>query len=83
MVGCQAYFDFATVPAVHNNHLLVEERIDRELYQRILPLVHPHRVPMSVEAGPSLDTLRPLPVPSMWGAPWGTTWFRCHGDVPA
>ena len=83
MVVCQAYFSVATVPAVHDNRRLVEERIDRELFERILPLVHPHRLPMSVEAGPSLDALRPLPVPSPWGPPWGTTWFRCPADVPA
>jgi alpha-mannosidase len=68
---------------VHDNRPLLEERIDRELFERVLPLVHPHRVAMSVEAGPSLDNLRPFPVPSAWGAPWGTTWFRCRGDVPA
>ena len=31
----------ATVPAVHDNRPLVEERIDRELFERVLPLVHP------------------------------------------
>src|SRR5262245_42468236 len=73
----------ATVPAVHDNRLLVEERIARELIERVLPLVHPHRVAMSVDAGPSLDALRPFPVPSRWGPPWGTTWFRLRGEVPA
>ena len=37
---------------------------------------------MNVDAGPSLDSLRAFPVPSMWGPPWGTTWFRCRGEVP-
>ena len=68
---------------MHDDRLLIEERIDRELFERVLPLVHPHRLAMSVEAGPSLDALRPLPVPSPWGPPWGTTWFRCRADVPA
>jgi alpha-mannosidase len=73
----------ATVRAVHDNSLLIDERISRELVERVLPLVHPHRTGMTVEAGPSLDALRPFPVPSPWGPPWGTTWFRCRADVPA
>jgi alpha-mannosidase len=68
---------------VHDNHQLVEERIDRELVERVLPLVHPRRQVMNVEAGSSLDALRPFPVPSEWGPPWGTTWFRLSGEVPA
>ena len=76
MVDRQAYFSVATVPAVHDDRRLIEERIDRELFERVLPLVHPHRLPMSVEAGPSLDALRPLPVPSPWGPPVG------HDVVP-
>jgi alpha-mannosidase len=67
---------------VHDNRRLIEERIDRELFERVLPLVHPRRLAMSVEAGPSLDAMRPFPVPSPWGPPWGTTWFRCRADVP-
>jgi alpha-mannosidase len=67
---------------VHDNSQLVEERIARELVERVLPLVHPHRLPMNVEAGPSLDSLGPMPVPSPWGPPWGTTWFRCRGETP-
>ena len=83
MVDRQAYFGFATVSPVHDDRRLIEDRIDRELFERVLPLVHPHKLPMNVEAGPSLDALRPLPVPSPWGPPWGTTWFRCRADVPA
>ncbi len=41
-----------------------------------LPLVHPHRLPLAIEAGPSLDELTPFEVGSEWGPPWGTTWFR-------
>jgi alpha-mannosidase len=67
---------------VHDNRQLVEERLDREIFERVLPLVHPQRQAMNVEAGPTLDCLRPFPVPSPWGPPWGTTWFRLRGDVP-
>jgi alpha-mannosidase len=67
---------------VHDNRRLIEERLDREIFERVLPLVHPQRLAMNVEAGPTLDCLRPFPVPSPWGPPWGTTWFRLRGEVP-
>jgi len=67
---------------VHADRELIEERITREVFERVLPLVHPQRIPLSVEAGASLDELAPFEVASQWGAPWGTTWFRCTGDIP-
>src|SRR5262245_24761533 len=79
----QARAALATVTAVHDNSVLIEERIHRELVERVLPLVHPRAVAMRVEAGPSLDALRPFPVPSRWGPPWGTTWFRLRGEIPS
>ena len=68
---------------VHDDRELVEERIHRELTERVLPLVHPERRPLAVEAGPSLEDLAPFAVGQRWGAPWGTTWFRFEGEVPA
>ena len=68
---------------VHDDGELVEERIERELAERVLPLVHPDRVPLAVEAGPSLDDLTPFAVGERWGPPWATTWFRFTGSVPA
>ncbi len=68
---------------VHDDGELVEERIERELAERVLPLVHPDRVPLAVEAGPSLDDLTPFAVGDRWGPPWATTWFRFTGSVPA
>ena len=61
---------------MHDDRDLVEERITRELHERVLPLVHPDRRPLTVEAGPSLDELSPFEVGERWGAPWATTWFR-------
>ena len=29
------------------------------------------------------QTFEPFRVGAAWGAPWGTTWFRFSGDVPA
>jgi len=67
---------------VHDDRELIEERITRELAERVRPLVHPHRLALHVEAGPSLDRLAPFEAGREWGAPWTTTWFRGHGDVP-
>ncbi|MET0578827.1 MAG: alpha-mannosidase, partial [Ilumatobacteraceae bacterium] len=68
---------------MHDDRELVEERIRRELAERVLVLVHPHRRPLVIEAGPSLDALAPFSVGDRWGPPWGTTWFRLTGEVPA
>ncbi|MET0910345.1 MAG: alpha-mannosidase, partial [Ilumatobacteraceae bacterium] len=68
---------------MHDDRELVEERITREVAERVLPLVHPQRRPLTVEAGPSLHDLAPFAVGQRWGPPWATTWFRFRGDVPA
>ncbi len=67
---------------MHNERDLVEKRIQRELWERVLPLVHVDRRPLTIEAGPDLDHLEPFEVGSSWGAPWATTWFRLAGDIP-
>jgi len=68
---------------VHDDRALVDKRIERELWQRVLPLVNPERRRLTVEAGPDPDHLEPFEPGSKWGAPWATTWFRLTGDVPA
>lgn len=68
---------------MHANRDLVEKRIQRELWQRVLPLVHRHQRPLTIEAGPDVDHLEPFEAGSSWGAPWATTWFRLTGDIPA
>jgi len=67
---------------VHNDRDLVEKRIHRELWQRVLPLVHRDRRPLIVEAGPDVDHLVPFEAGSSWGTPWATTWFRLTGELP-
>ncbi len=67
---------------MHDDRELVEERITRELHERVLPLVHADHRPLTVEAGPSLDELSPFAVGERWGPPWATTWFRFTGEVP-
>ncbi|MGH9133665.1 MAG: alpha-mannosidase, partial [Ilumatobacteraceae bacterium] len=68
---------------VHDDRALVEGRIARELWERVVPLVEVDRSAMAVEAGPTLDRLTGLAVGSRWGAPWGTTWFRLTGEIPS
>jgi alpha-mannosidase len=67
---------------VHDNREIVENRIRRELHERVLPLVHVDVRPLTIEAGPDLDHLEPFEVRSSWGAPWATTWFRFGADIP-
>ena len=68
---------------VHDDRELAERRISRELWERVLPLVHVDRRSLTVEAGPSPDELSDFCVGSEWGAPWATTWFHLTGEVPA
>jgi alpha-mannosidase len=68
---------------VHDDRALAERRIDRELWERVMPLVHRDHVPLSVHAGPSVDDLAPFEVGGRWGAPWATTWFRFSGEIPS
>ena len=69
---------------MHDDRELVEERITRELAERVLPLVHPRAPPARPSRpGRRSTTLAPFAVGERWGPPWGTTWFRFTGDVPA
>jgi len=78
---------------VHDDRVLVEARIERELWQRLLPAMYTHRLPLAAEAwdvpGEPVSyakamqqEYRPFPVGGQWSRPWGTTWFRLRGDVP-
>ena len=72
----------------------MERRIERELWQRILPHVYRERRPLALEAwhvpGEPVShdhavaqAFEPFALGGAWGPPWGTTWFRLRGDVPA
>ncbi len=67
---------------MHDDRDLVEQRIRRELWERVLPLVHRDRRRLAAEAGPDPDHLDPVLPGAAWGPPWGTTWFRFRGEVP-
>lgn len=67
---------------MHDDRELAERRIARELWERVMPLVHTEQVALTVEAGSDPDDLSPFSVGDEWGEPWGTTWFRLTGEVP-
>ena len=79
---------------MHDDRTLVESRLRRVLDERIRPAVHPETVPLDVavwhapgEPVPVAEGLAAEPEPittgTRWGAPWGTSWFRVTGTVPA
>ena len=69
---------------MHDDRELVEERITRELAERVLPLVHPQRRPLTVEAGPSLDDARAVHRRRRAGARRGARrGSGSRGEVPA
>ncbi|MDQ0945353.1 glycoside hydrolase family 38 C-terminal domain-containing protein [Streptomyces sp. V1I1] len=79
---------------MHDDRTLVEARLTRVLDERIRPAVYPESVPLEVavwnapgEPVPVAEGLAaspgPIAVGDMWGAPWGTSWFRVTGTVPA
>ena len=82
---------------MHDNSVLVERRIRRELMERLMPAMYSAVVPMQVVAWDApgepvsyTDAMaamateaRPFAIGSKWSRPWGTTWFRFTADVPA
>ncbi|MGW3464740.1 alpha-mannosidase, partial [Streptomyces olivaceoviridis] len=79
---------------MHDDRTLVEARLKRVLDERIRPAVYPESVPLQVavwhapgEPVPVAEGLaaepEPIEVGARWGAPWGTSWFRVTGTVPA
>ncbi len=82
------------VPGVHDDRTIVEARLGRVVRERIRPALVAARSPLTVEAWevpgepvPVTDALaatyEPFAVGGEWGRPWGTTWFRMAGQVPA
>ena len=67
---------------VHTDRQLLEERITRELYERVVPLVERDRRRLVISAGPSPTEQAPFEVGTHWGPPWATTWFTFTGEVP-
>ncbi|PZE82721.1 glycoside hydrolase family 38 C-terminal domain-containing protein [Curtobacterium sp. MCBD17_032] len=80
---------------MHQDEPLVEARIARLVRDRVDPNVHRRASPVTIEAWQVPDepvpfaeavqqTYTPFTVGEPWGArPWGTTWFKVTGTVPA
>jgi alpha-mannosidase len=79
---------------VHDSRAQTELRLRRFTAERIEPAVYRSRVPLAVQAwqvpgepvpfsAADLADYLPLHTGDAWGPPWGTTWLRITGTVPA
>lgn len=79
---------------MHDERRRIEERVERVHDQRIKPAVYAASVPFAVEAWQApgepvpfeeaaTASYEPFTMDTPWGPPWGTTWFRMRGQVPA
>ncbi|MEU8876046.1 glycoside hydrolase family 38 C-terminal domain-containing protein [Streptomyces javensis] len=79
---------------MHDERRRIEERVARVHDQRIKPAVYSAATPLTVEAWhvpgepvPFAEAeqapYEPFAMDTPWGPPWGTTWFRMRGRVPA
>ncbi|MDP5226956.1 MULTISPECIES: glycoside hydrolase family 38 C-terminal domain-containing protein [Arthrobacter] len=78
---------------MHDDINLTTGRVRRVLIERLWPAVYPDSVPLDVawnelpgEPVPPAEGLAleytPYRVGTVWGAAWGTTWFRLRGQIP-
>ncbi|MCF3129381.1 alpha-mannosidase [Streptomyces olivochromogenes] len=79
---------------MHDERRRIEERVERLHHQRVKPAIHAATVPFEVEAWQApgepvcfeeaaAAPYAPFAMDTPWGPPWGTTWFRMRGQVPA
>ena len=79
---------------MHDERRRIEERVERVHDQRIKPAIYAATVPFEVEAWQApgepvsfeeaaAARYAPFAMDTPWGPPWGTTWFRMRGQVPA
>ncbi|MER5377128.1 glycoside hydrolase family 38 C-terminal domain-containing protein [Streptomyces sp. NPDC002553] len=79
---------------MHDERNRIEERAERLHTQRIQPAIYAATVPLTVEAWQApgepvpfeeaaAASYEPFTMDTPWGPPWGTTWFRMAGEVPA
>ncbi|EKX65634.1 alpha-mannosidase [Streptomyces ipomoeae] len=79
---------------MHDERRRIEERVERVHTQRIKPAIYAASVPFTVEAWQApgepvpfeeaaAASYTPFAMDTPWGPPWGTTWFRMHGQVPS
>ncbi|MFF1545673.1 alpha-mannosidase [Streptomyces sp. NPDC058291] len=79
---------------MHDERRRIEERVERVHHQRVKPAIYAATVPFEVEAWQApgepvpfaeaaAAAYEPFAMDTPWGPPWGTTWFRMRGQVPA
>ncbi|SBT88257.1 alpha-mannosidase [Streptomyces sp. DI166] len=79
---------------MHDERRRIEQRVERLHHQRIRPALYAATVPLTVEAWQApgepvpfeeaaAAPYTPFAMDTPWGPPWGTTWFRVRGEVPA
>ncbi|GAA2252105.1 glycoside hydrolase family 38 C-terminal domain-containing protein [Streptomyces amakusaensis] len=79
---------------MHDELRRIEDRVERALAQRLRPAVHSRSLPLTLTAWQvpgepvpfaeaAARRFEPFAVGDAWGPPWGTTWFRARGEVPA
>ncbi|MER6738085.1 alpha-mannosidase [Streptomyces puniciscabiei] len=79
---------------MHDERRRIEERAARLHHQRIKPATYAATTPLAVEAWQApgepvpfaeaaAAPYEPFAMDTPWGPPWGTTWFRMSGRVPA
>ena len=79
---------------MHDRSALAQLRIDRFLRERLTANLHRATAPLDVElweapgepvtfAEASAADFAPFAAGRTWGRPWGTTWLRVRGEVPA
>ncbi|MEV5436905.1 glycoside hydrolase family 38 C-terminal domain-containing protein [Streptomyces sp. NPDC052682] len=79
---------------MHDERRRIEQRVQRLHDQRIKPAIYSATVPLTVEAWQApgepvpfeeaaAAPYTPFAMDTPWGPPWGTTWFRMRGQVPA
>ncbi|MCX2926194.1 alpha-mannosidase [Streptomyces sp. NEAU-W12] len=79
---------------MHDERHRIEHRVQRLHHQRVKPAIYAATAPLTVEAWhapgepvpfaeAAAASYAPFAPNTPWGPPWGTTWFRMRGQVPA
>ncbi|MEV2216774.1 glycoside hydrolase family 38 C-terminal domain-containing protein [Streptomyces sp. NPDC050997] len=79
---------------MHDERRRIEERVERVHNQRIKAAIYADTVPLEVVAWhapgepvpfeeAAAAPYEPFAMDTPWGPPWGTTWFKMRGQVPA
>ncbi|MBW9094225.1 alpha-mannosidase [Microbacterium jejuense] len=79
---------------MHDRSSLARLRVDRFVLERLVPHVYRASAPLQATRWDAADepvpfdtaaagSYSPIEPGDAWGRPWGTTWFRVRGAVPA